>query len=65
MDEVLDADEPVLAKGVLYEFVGGQRDPLSVDFSVAPLVDEVLDNPAGGGAVKFSVSDRMWTQAYP
>ena len=43
MDEVLDAKHAVIAEGRLDDVVIGQRNSLSVDFSVSTSVDELSD----------------------
>jgi hypothetical protein len=43
VDEVLDADDAVLAKVLLDNLVVGERDALLVDLAVPALVDELTD----------------------
>lgn len=51
MDEILHADDAVLAKGLLDNGVIGERDALLVDSSVSTLVDEFTDGLQVGGTV--------------
>ena len=41
--QVFDADDAEFAQILLDDLVVGERDPLAVDLSVSPLVDEVAD----------------------
>jgi hypothetical protein len=43
VDQILHADNAVLAKGLLNDLVVGERDTLLVDLSVTTLVDELTD----------------------
>lgn len=43
VDNVLDGDDAVLAKGALDDSVGGKGDALLVDLAVSTLVDELAD----------------------
>lgn len=51
VDQVLHADDPVLAEGLLDDLVVGQGDALAVNLPVATLVDELADRLEVGLAV--------------
>mmetsp|Transcript_33672 Transcript_33672/g.95271 ORF Transcript_33672/g.95271 Transcript_33672/m.95271 type:complete len:306 (+) Transcript_33672:36-953(+) len=50
VDEVLNADDVVLAQGLLNDSVVGERDPVLVDLAVAALVDQLTDGLEVGEA---------------
>lgn len=51
MDQILHADDAVLAKVLFDQFVVGKRDTLLVDLAVSALVDELTDRLEVGVAV--------------
>ena len=57
VDEILDREDVVLAKGLLDDLVVGERDALLLDLAVATLVDELTDGLQVGLATELSKSD--------
>ena len=53
VDEVLNADQTVLAEVLLNESVVGETDALAVDLAVATLVDQVADSLEGWGTARI------------
>ena len=50
VDQILDADDAVLAEGLLDEVVGGDGRPVAVDLDEPALVDQLAHGLEVGGA---------------
>ncbi len=53
MNQILNTQHPLLSQFLRNHLIVGDRDPLTIDFSVSSLVDQVSD----GGDGRTTVSD--------